>query len=95
MRNNIPTGEEYKTRKIIDELTAKIHGLLARELKITSQNGNYYDILLEKEKELTKLEIKYGNFEKKIEGYMRKIQELEREISSLRNTLKNYQGAAE
>jgi hypothetical protein len=48
LRNNLGTGEEYKTRKIVDDLAGKIHGLLARELKVTGKNTGYYDILLDK-----------------------------------------------
>ena len=48
LKNNIPSSEQYKTRRIIDELAGKIHGLLARELKVTNKNASYYDILLEK-----------------------------------------------
>ena len=88
-------GQDSRTSRVVDELAAKIHGLLARELKVTTRNGGYYDILLEQEKQLIKTEIKFGNVDRKIEGYLNRIAELEREVQSLRGSLKLYQGAAE
>jgi hypothetical protein len=55
LKSGMETGNEFQTRRIVNELAAKIHGLLSRELMVTGKNTAYYDILLEKEKEITKL----------------------------------------
>lgn len=73
LKNNNTSGDQYKTRLIVNELSRKMHGLLARELKIQNKNTGYYDVLLEKQKQITKLEIKYGNFDRKINSYLEKI----------------------
>jgi hypothetical protein len=50
LKANMAGNEEFQTRRIVDELGNKIHGLLARELMVTTENKGYYDILLAKEK---------------------------------------------
>jgi hypothetical protein len=48
LKTNAANTEAYPTRRIINELAAKIHGLLSRELMVTGADKGYYDLLLEK-----------------------------------------------
>jgi hypothetical protein len=46
LKTSLGTQEQYQTRKIVDDLASKIHGLLARELMVSDQHAGYYDILM-------------------------------------------------